>query len=114
MANGDAVMSTTTTPQPKIYSAELKALLARGNAGDASVLPELKKALLDNPELAAHLGDLVRHAEECLLSLVAGANLTAREAIRLQVAELRAKLTTTTSSPLEQVLIDRIVISWIE
>lgn len=108
-------MSTTTTiPPPKVYPAELKTLLQRGHAGDASVLPELKQAFLDNPELAAHLGNLVRHAEESLLTLAAGTNLTAREAIRHQVHELRAKLTTTASSPLEHLLIDRIVISWVE
>jgi hypothetical protein len=97
---------------PKTYGAELRALLERGNAGDNSVLPALKKAFDDNPELVAVMGDLVRHAEDALLTLAGGRALTVKEAIRRQVGELRARLSATAASELEKVLIDRVCLSW--
>jgi hypothetical protein len=78
------------------------------------VLPELKNVFDENPELAANFGDMVRHAEQTLLELVAGPSLVAREAIAHQVAALRGRLTAPDASELEKLLIDRICISWME
>jgi hypothetical protein len=60
------------------------------------------------------LGDLVNHAKQSLLTLAAGSSLAAREAIDRQAAALREQLSATAPSPLELLLVDRIVISWIE
>jgi hypothetical protein len=107
--------STAAQPdQPKTYPPDLKTILERGQAGDLTVLPELKKAFDENPELSAMFGDLVLHAEQALLSLAAGNSLTAREAIARQVSELRNRLLATAASELEKLLVDRIVITWIE
>src|SRR5262249_57032831 len=104
----------TATTTPKNYPAELQALLERGHAGDASVLPELKQAFDHHPEMAVLLGDLVRHAEQALLGLVAGPSVTVREAVSRQVAQVRTRLAATATSALERLLIDRIAISWLE
>lgn len=63
------------------YPAALKTLLERANAGDQSVLPALRQALHDNPELSQLLGDLVQHAEMALLELAGGKSIVAKEAI---------------------------------
>jgi hypothetical protein len=106
---------TTPTPEnEKAYPAELQALLQRANSGDASALPGLKQALDAHPELVAAFGDLVAHAREALLSLVAGKCLTAKEAIARQVDDLRARLKGAAPSELEALLIDRIALCWIE
>jgi hypothetical protein len=109
-------MASTTpkTPNPKTYPPELQALLEKASRGDRSVLPELKKAFDVHPELVAQLGDLVWHAQESLLTLVAGSCLTAREAIARQSAALRQRLAATVTSELEKLLIDRVVLSWME
>ncbi len=99
---------------PKTYPPELQVLLEKASRGDQSVLPEVKKAFDEHPELAAQMGDLVWHAQESLLALVAGSCLTAREAIGRQAAALRQRLAATATSELEKLLIDRVVISWIE
>jgi hypothetical protein len=78
------------------------------------VLPELKKTFDEHPELAEQFGDLVRHAQDSLLTLVAGSCLTAREAIARQASALRERLLKTATSELEKLLVDRVVISWIE
>lgn len=98
----------------KEYPEALKSILERGNAGDLSVLPDLKKAFDEHPELAAQLGDMVWHAEQSLLDLATGSSLTAKEAIARQAAALRERLRATAASELEKLLIDRIVIGWIE
>ena len=84
------------------------------NRGDATVLPELKKAFDDYPEFVVHCGDLVRLAERALLDLAAGSSLAVREAIARQVAALRERLAATATSELERLLVDRVVISWLE
>lgn len=99
---------------PKTYPPELQVLLEKASQGDRNVLPELKQAFDDHPELAAQMGDLVWHAQESLLALVAGSCLTVREAIGRQAAALRQRLAATATSELEKLLIDRVVISWIE
>jgi hypothetical protein len=116
-ANGGANDMSQPPPTPeneKAYPAELQALLQKANAGDPSVLPQLKKAFDDHPELVVAFGDLVAHAREALLSLVAGKCLTAREAIARQADDLRARLKGAAPSELEALLVDRIAVSWIE
>src|SRR5215831_10861913 len=106
MGNGGAggTMSTITPTEIKSYPAELKDLLDRAGAGDATALPALRRAFDDNPELAERLGDLAAHAEQALLALAAGANLAAREAIARQASKLRGELLGSGSSPLERLL----------
>jgi hypothetical protein len=113
--NGGAENTPSDKPTtPKTYPPELQALLEKASQGDLTVLPEVKKAFDDHPELAEQLGDLVRHAQDSLLTLVAGSCLTAREAIARQASALRERLLKTATSELEKLLVDRVVISWIE
>jgi hypothetical protein len=107
-------MAAAHNPEPKTYSAELRALLERGHAGDPSVLPELKKAFDENPELADMLGDLGRLAAESLVTAVAGRSLVAREAIRRRADKLRRELAEPDAPVLERLLAERIAMGWIE
>jgi hypothetical protein len=91
----------------------LKAILERANTGDAAVLPQLKKAFDEHPELAAVFGDIVQHSKQALLTLAAGKCLTAKEAISRQMDELRARLAATAATELERLLLDRVCVSWL-
>jgi hypothetical protein len=106
--------TTTTRPEQKVYPAEVQTILQRGNAGDPTVLPQLRQVFDAHPELVAPLGDLVRHAEQALVALAAGPCLTAREAISRRVHELRTKLNATATNELERLLVDRVCVSWLE
>jgi hypothetical protein len=44
-------MSPNKTTDPKTYPAELQILVEKANQGDLRVLPKLKKAFDENPEL---------------------------------------------------------------
>jgi hypothetical protein len=107
-------MSQSNPISLKTYAPELKALIEKANKGDLKVLPELNKAFDEHPELTAQFGDLVRHAQDSLLMLVAGSCLTAREAITREASALRERLMATAASELEKLPVDRVVISWIE
>jgi hypothetical protein len=110
---GDGVSAQMNSAEQKIYPLELKAILERARAGDKTVLPELKKAYDEHPELPSKFGDLVVHAEEALLSLAAGNCLMTKEAMRHQLAVRRAELATDVSSSLEELLADRAVLCWL-
>lgn len=99
----------TKTPDP----ARLKAVLDRANSGDPAALPTLRKVLDDHPDLAAALGDLARHARQSLIALAAGGSPLAREAVAHQADALRARLLGESSTELEKLLADRVVLCWL-
>jgi hypothetical protein len=93
-----------TAADDMAYPAELRALLLRGQQGDADALPAIRKAFADHPELAARLGDAGRLAEQGLLDLAAGQDLTTREALARRLGEVAQELAGEAASPLEKLL----------
>jgi hypothetical protein len=92
---------------------EVQRIVVAANAGDASVLPALKQALADHPELIDRLGDLAAHVERQLVSLVAGSSLAASEAVTSHLAKMRRDLGEDIASPLEKLLIKRVGLCWL-
>lgn len=102
----------TTSKQPDVaLLAEVEPMLNRAQAGDISVLPELRAWLDGHPEVWQRAGDLALHAQEKLLTLVAGQDLFAWESIRRKLEQIRIDLAP--SSPLEKLLADRIALCWL-
>jgi hypothetical protein len=91
-------------------SPELRELVGRAQQGDVTVLPRLKEFLDGHPEVWQELGDLARHAEEAMIRLVAGDNLFVGECIRRDLAALREELAGPSPSPLEHILVQRVVL----
>jgi hypothetical protein len=85
-------------------------LVGRARQGDVTVLPRLKEFLDAHPQVWQELGDLALHAEEAMIRLVAGDNLFVAECIRRDLATLREELAGPSPSPLERVLVQRIVL----
>jgi hypothetical protein len=100
-------------PREKTYPEELKEVFEKAQQGDRSVLPQLKQAFDDHPELVDRFGDLVLHAQDSLLAS-ASASLLLHEAVSRKVSQLRARLMAAAASELEKLLVDRICVSWIE
>ena len=96
-----------------IIPVEIQGVIAAANAGDFSVLPELKRALADHPELTERLGDLVAHVERGLVALVAGPSLVASETVTAHLAKTRDELGDADAPPLEKLLIRRLVLCWL-
>lgn len=105
---------TNTTAMKQPLSEEVKDLLKRANKGDESLVPQVKALLDQLPELVAECGDLVKEAQQILLEWATGSALTSREAISRHVEQYRERLAATASSELEKILVDRVVISYLE
>jgi hypothetical protein len=94
---------------------ELDGLLTRAHKGDDSVLPGLRKLLRQMPESVAILGgDLARQAENGFIEALGGNNLAFKEALLRKLELMRAELAGPSPSPLERLLVERIVACWLQ
>jgi hypothetical protein len=109
-------MSTTTTTPPKQDEVleRLQKLVRRAEEGDESVLPELRAALDVNGWAWQDYGNLGRQSEAAWLQLIAGKNLMLHEATRRKAAQLREELAGPEPSPLERLLVERVVACWLQ
>lgn len=108
MATGDTG-TRPTADAPVDEHAELRAVIAKAKAGDASVLPQLRAILDGNPALVKRYGDLGRQAEAAWVALAAGTNLYMRETFARTADARRAELTRPGASPVEKLLVERVV-----
>ena len=95
-----------------LQAEEIGRLLERAQAGDASVLPQLRRFLDERPEVWRKLGDLAAHAREALLALAGGDSLVARESMARRLDELEGELAGPAPTPLERVLAQRVALTW--
>jgi hypothetical protein len=93
---------------------QLNSLLQRARQGDESVLPELRHLLDRKPEIWRHYGDLALHAIRSWTSLIAGEDLTLKESIARKVEELGREIGGSEPTPLERLLIDRVMVTWLQ
>jgi hypothetical protein len=103
-------LSKPTTPTPD----ELDKILKRAQKGDASTLPALRE-VLKNPALVdAFGGDLARQAELSFVRAAAGDNLLFQEALPRKLELLRAELAGPNPTPVERLLVERVVACWLQ
>jgi hypothetical protein len=93
-------------------TAEINAMLARAQQGDRTVLAELRAFLGTRPDLWHRVGDLAAVAREAVLNLAAGSDLLARECLSRMIDERRVELEGPEPTPLERLLVDRVVLCW--
>jgi hypothetical protein len=109
-------MSTTTTTPPKQDEIleQLRQLVERAEQGDASVMGELRVALDANPWVWERFGDLTKQSQAAWLLLIAGRNLLLLESTQRKAERLRAELAGPKPSPVERLLVERIVSCWLQ
>ena len=109
-------MSTTTTTPPKQDEIleQLRQLVERAEQGDASVMGELRVALDANPWVWERYGDLAQQSQGAWLQLVAGKNLLLLESAQRKAEQLRVELAGPAPSPVERLLVERIVSCWLQ
>jgi hypothetical protein len=94
---------------------EVKTLLRKTEKGDITVLPTLRTWMDKTPGHWETVGDLAKAAREALIEHASGAkNLVVREAITRKCATLTQELTGLTPSPIERLLVERIVMCWLQ
>jgi hypothetical protein len=108
---GNAIAKTGKDLQHVV--AQANALLPRVNAGDKKAQAELRQILDGTPELWLGVGNLAHQAELAMIQVAAGDNDIMREAIQGQLAKLRRDLRGPEPTPLERLLVDRVVAGWL-
>ena len=93
---------------------EVEGFLMRAHEGDKTVLPALREALDMMPELARKLVDPADQAERTMVQNYAGDDLLVKEAIPRTLKLMREELAGHNPSPLERLLVERVVVSWFQ
>jgi hypothetical protein len=93
---------------------EVRSLLERARGGDATDLAALREALDRHPEVWRAYGDLAAHARNAWIELIAGQDLALKESLYRQIEAMRAELAGPAPSPLEALLVERIVACWLQ
>jgi hypothetical protein len=109
------VLVVLESSQEETRSAEidhLDWLLQRARQGDEDVLPELR-AWLDQSAVWRQFGDLGRQARDAWLRLIAGNDLVLRESLLKKLCDLQRELTGGEATPIERLLVDRILANWL-
>lgn len=97
--------------QTESVLAGIRQMVEEAKTGNADVLPELRRTLDQYPEVWRHYGDLAKNTEAKWLTLLTGQNACVRDSIQRTTDELRESLLDDGDSPLERLLVDRIVVS---
>jgi hypothetical protein len=88
-------------------------LIGKANDGDEAALRELRPLLDLMPKIVEQMGDLSEIAHQAWVDRVAGSQLAMAEALRRTRGALQAKLSRPADSPLERLLVDRVVLCWL-
>jgi hypothetical protein len=93
---------------------ELKAVLRKAEQGDTTVLPALRAYMDQAPGFWEQRGDLAHATQTALIQHVTGKNLMVQETVSRKCAALTQELAGPTHSPLERLLVERIVLCWLQ
>ena len=107
-------MTTSSVPSKTILNdpEKLKKLLERAQSGDATTLPAIRE-LLKEPHIVEAFGNLAAHAENTLIRKFSGKDLAVCEGVQRKMDSLRTELGGLTPSPLERLLVERVVACWL-
>jgi hypothetical protein len=92
---------------------ELMALTDRAQQGDTTALPALREVLKDSTAVDALGGDLARQAQLTLIAKFSGNNLLFKESLTRKMDLLRGELAGPSPTPLERLLVERVVTTWL-
>ncbi len=93
---------------------EVRTLMARAATGDRDALPALRALLDDRPGVWEGLGDLAAHVRMAWVDRIGRSDVAVREALGRKAELMRTELAAAGASPLERLLIDRVVATWLE
>jgi hypothetical protein len=93
---------------------ELRKLIKRAQNGDTSTLPVLRMLLQDPGAVNRFGGNLAEQAEQSLIRAAAGDDLVFHEALTCKLEMLRDELGGSNPTPVERLLVERIVTCWLQ
>ena len=89
-------------------------VLTRAKQRDPHVLPQVRQLIEQKPELWQRMMDLARQAQEAQIHALAGDDQILKAAVLSKFNALKKELGDGCSNPLEQIIIERILISWLQ
>jgi hypothetical protein len=92
----------------------IKALLKRSRAGDATVLPVVRKMLDDPRTMPLFGGDLADTAIRSFIRALNDTDVGFAEAMQKKLELMRTELLGPNPTPVERILVERIVACWLQ
>ncbi len=92
----------------------LRKVIERAQDGDESVLPALRSALKEEPKISSIFVNLASSLEKSIIRNMASGDLMVEECVPRNLKEMRKELAGENPSPLEGLLVERVVICWLE
>lgn len=105
-------MSEVPSPEVQL-AARIDAVVKRANRGDEKALIVTRRLIDGLPGLWEAYGNLAAEAEGALVDLYAGGSVVTREALQRKLAAMRVELAGPSPSPLETLLVERVVACWL-
>jgi hypothetical protein len=93
---------------------KVREFLKQAQKGDASTLPALRQYLQDPAAVDMLGGNLAQQAEQSFIRAASGEDLAFREALARKLELLRAELAGPDPTPVERLLVERIVACWLQ
>ncbi len=89
-------------------------LINQANAGEDSVMPKIRELLRHAPHLIPLMGgDLSQRAEQLIVDRLSGDRLAMKQSLSENLQRLRDELSGPNSTPLERLLVERVVTCWL-
>jgi hypothetical protein len=93
----------------------LNELVKKAEKGNKKVMPEIRKILEETPELIWQFVNLARLAEGLFIDRMSrDKDLAAKEVMERQLAAMREEIAGENPSPLERLLAERVVATWLQ
>jgi hypothetical protein len=94
---------------------KLRDLLRLAEKGDKDAVPEIRKILSEHPDLARRFVHVAHIAEDALIEkMTKEGDLATREIMRCQLEAMREEIAGENASPLERLLAERVVATWLQ
>ena len=109
-----AAMGKGELEKRKETVARLRDLVGKADKGDDKVVPAIREILDETPDLAWDLRNIGKMSERLLIKEMTGDDLLAKEMMEHQLESMRSEIAGQDSSPLELLLVERIVATWLQ
>jgi hypothetical protein len=117
---GSAVPEPVSTSKEEIEVSKrtvekLRDLLRLAEKGQEDAVPEIRQILSEHPDLAWRFVDVAHIAEDTLIKkMTKEGDLATKELIRCQLEAMREEIAGENPSPLERLLAERVVATWLQ
>jgi hypothetical protein len=112
--NGENAVAQKKPKHPMTEADRRKAVFNRIQKNDKSAVPEFREMMKEYPAIAETLGNMAKVAERSFIESISQNDLLASETLTVKLAAMRAELAGPQPSPIERLLVERVVACWFQ